>query len=291
MTTKEHEQTLNVRLSDELAARCLNAKPEVIHPGNRRVDVEVRIGPARVAVEAEHGQGTAKRTEAIGDADKRLPENENLADIAVAVCYPDDTTSKSLPGAELQWTLRDGSGGTAVWTSGSLDQLTSVIRLAPAQLGAPDFAAAALSYNLDAAVKRLDNGQKEDLAKALDLPKQEKLNNKKVREPWNAPAKRTLLVLATAVMFHSRLDVHLSGTHPEYDNRLNPLQPFTGDWPPLKAQHCANGPNPIGDFADAWNPILALDYKPIFETGRAALLSCPPDPAFTGAIGDTAKAA
>ena len=101
MTTKEHEQTLNVRLSDELRERGLDAKPEVTHHGNRRVDVEVRVGPARVAVEAEHGQSSGKRRDAIADADKRLPHNENLADVAIAVCYPDDTTSESLPAADL----------------------------------------------------------------------------------------------------------------------------------------------------------------------------------------------
>ena len=284
MTTREHEQTLNVRLSDELRARSLDAKPEVTHPGNRRVDVEVRVGPARIAVEAEHGQGSGKRREAIGDADKRLPHNENLADVAIAVCYPDDTTSESLPAAELLWTIRDGGDGAANWTAGSLDQLTSVIRLSPAQLGNPDFAAAALSNSLDAAVRRLDNAQKENLARALDLPKA-----KTGREPWNTPAKRALLVVATAVMFHSRLDSHLAGMRPENDNRNR--QPFTGDWPPDMAHVCANVPNPVGEFYDAWNLILALDYKPIFETGCAALLSCPPDPAFAGAIGDTAKAA
>ncbi len=36
MTTREHEQTLNVRLSDELRARGLEAKPEVTHLGNSR---------------------------------------------------------------------------------------------------------------------------------------------------------------------------------------------------------------------------------------------------------------
>ena len=289
MAIREHEQTLNVRLSDELKARGLNAKPEVTHPGNLRIDVEVRIGPARIAVEAKHGQSSAKRQEAIENADARL--QQGLADCSVAVCYPEDTASESLPGAELTWAIRDGDGQTATWASGSLDQLTSVIRLAPAQLGNPDFAAASLSNSLDAAVRRLDDSQKENLARALDLPKQDKLNNKKVREPWNAPAKRALLVVATAAMFHSRLDVHLSGMRPEYDRRADPPEPFTGDWPPMKAQYCANGSNPIGGFADAWNLILALDYKPIFETGRAALLSCPPDPAFTGAIGDAAKAA
>ena len=284
MTTREHEQTLNVRLSDELRARSLDAKPEVTHPGNRRVDVEVRVGPARVAVEAEHGKSSGKRREAIADADKRLPHNENLADVAIAVCYPDDTTSESLPAAELLWTIRDGGDGAATWTSGNLDQLTSVIRLAPAQLGNPDFAAAALSNSLDAAVRRLDNAQKENLARALDLPKA-----KTGREPWNTPAKRALLVVATAVMFHSRLDSHLAGMRPENDNRTG--QPFNGDWPPDMAHVCANVPNPVGEFYGAWNLILALDYKPIFETGCAALLSCPPDPAFAGAIGDTAKAA
>ena len=289
MAIREHEQTLNVRLSDELKGRGLNAKPEVSHPGNLRIDVEVRIGPARIAVEAKHGQSSAKRQEAIENADARL--QQGLADCSVAVCYPEDITSESLPGAELTWAIRDGDGQTAAWTSGSLDQLSSVIRLAPAQLGNPDFAAAALSNSLDAAVRRLDDGQKRNLARALDLPKQDKLKDKKVLEPWNAPAKRALLVAATAVMFHSRLDVHLGEMRPEFDRRADLPEPFRGDWPPMNAQYCANGSKPIGDFADAWNLILALDYKPIFETGRAALLSCPPDPAFTGAIGDAAKAA
>ena len=290
MATREHEQTLNVRLSDELRKRGLDAKPEVIHPGNLRIDVAVRIGPARIAVEAEHGQSRAKQREAIGDADRRLPRNENLVDVAVALCYPDNTTGESLPAAELMWTIRDGRDGAIAWTSGSLDQLTSVIRLAPAQLGNPDFSAAALSHSLDAAVRRLEDGQKRGLAQALDLPERRQ-NGKPSREPWNTPAKRALLVAATAVMFHSRLDSHLGGMRPDYDNRSNPSQPFRSDWPPQMAQQCADAPDPVGEFANAWNLILALDYKPIFETGRAALRSCPPDPAFTGAIRETAKAA
>ena len=288
MTTKEHEQTLNVWLAQELKERGLDAKPEVIHPRNRRIDVEVRIGPAKIAVEAEHGQSTAKRREAIADADARL--SQELAQCAVAVCYPDDTTKESLSQGGLVWTLRDGSTDEPTWTSGNLEQLASVIRLAPAQLGNPDFAAAALSNSLDAAVRRLDETQKRTLARALDLPPRRQ-NGKPVREPWNAPAKRALLVIGTAVMFHSRLDSHLRGLRPDYDNRTTPPQPFQGGWPPQMAQHCADSNDPVGSFGDAWNLILALDYKPIFETGRAALLSCPPDPAFAGAVRETAKAA
>lgn len=284
MITREHEQTLNVWLAGLLKERGLNAKPEVIHPGNRRVDVEVRIGPAVIAVEAEHGQNPAKRAEAIRDADNRL--SQGLAHGAVAVCYPDNTTEESLPESQFMWTVRDGVNTAPNWTYGDLDRLTSVIRLTPAQLGNPDYAAAALSDSLNVAVNRLNDTQKRLLAQTLDLPA-----SKKGREPWNTPAKRALLVLATAVMFHSRLDSHLADMRPELDRRHNPPAPFTGPWPPDMAHLCRDAHDPIAAFRDAWELILALDYKPIFETGRAALQSCPPDPAFADAVRDTADAA
>lgn len=288
MTSREHEHTVNVALADELKRRGLAATPEVIHPGNRRVDVEVKIGPARIAVEAELGQTSAKQREAIRDADKRLPDRQNLADVAIAVCYPEGTTRENLNQQELMWTLRDDRGTEPLWASGDLDRLTSVIRLAPAQLGNPDFAAAALSESLDAAVRRLDTTQMRQLAEALDLPPKTK-DGKPVREPWPTPAKRAMLVVATAVMFHSRLDSYLGGMRPTIDNRTG--QPFAGEWPPRRADRCADSEGPIGSFTTAWGLILALDYKPIFETGLAALRSCPPDPAFAGAIRETAKAA
>ena len=283
-TTREWESTLNIRLSDQLRRYGLAAKPEVIHPGNRRIDIEVRIGPAVIAVEAEHGQSRAKQVEAIGDADARL--EQGLVQCAVAVCYPDDTTEESLPSARLMWTVRDGSKSAPNWTVGDIEQLVSVIRLAPAQLGDPDYVAAALSSSLDGAVRRLSETQKRLLARALDLPRKSQTRN-----PWDAPAKRALLVVATAVMFHSRLDVHLRELRPEYDNRTNPLQPFNDTWPPAMAQQCAESAAPVQAFRESWNLILALDYKPIFETGRAALNACPPDPSFANAIRDTAQAA
>lgn len=284
MTTREHEQTLNVWLAALLKERGLNAKPEVTHPGNLRIDVEVRIGPAVIAVEAEHGQSPAKRVEAIRDADNRLAQG--LVHGAVAVCYPDNTTQESLPGSQFMWTVRDGVNTALNWTSGDLDRLTSVIRLTPAQLGNPDYAAAVLSDSLDAGVNRLSDMQKRMLAQTLDLPA-----SKKGRERWNTPAKRALLVLATAVMFHSRLDSHLADMRPEFDSRQDPPVPFTGPWPPTMAHRCREAHDPIAAFRDAWDLILALDYKPIFETGRAALLACPPDPAFADAVREIADAA
>ena len=289
MTTREHEHTLNVRLADELRKWGLNARAELIQSGNRRrMDVIVSIGPALIAVEAEHGQTTAKQREAIRDADARL--EQGLTRCAVAVCYPDDTTEKSLPKAQLMWTVRDGNDSAADWTAGDIERLVSVIRLTPAQLGDPDYVAAALSSSLDGAMLRLSDTQKRLLARALDLPQQTK-NKRPVRNPWDAPAKRALLVVATAVMFHSRLDVHLKNLRPEQDSRTNPPEPFTDNWPPNAAQLCAASDAPIQTFRDAWSLILALDYRPIFQTGRSALNACPPDPSFSDAIRDTARAA
>ena len=287
--SREHEHTLNVWLASHLKSHGLAAKQEVKKPGNRRVDIEVKIGPLSIALEAEHGQSSAKKASAIRDADARL--KQNLAQCAIAVCYPDDTTEESLPSAQLVWTVRDPAAPTpadAYWSAGDLEQLVSVIRLTPAQLGDPDSVAAALSSSLDGAVERLSESQKRDLAKALDLPVGTKGTKKRT---WDPAAKRALLVIVTAVMFHARLDSHRHKMRPEYDNRTDPPQPFEDDWPPTMAQQCADSADPIQSFADAWNLILALDYKPIFETGRAALHSCSNDSAYTAAIRDSARAA
>ena len=286
-TTRTHEHTLNVWLADKLHLRGLNAQAEVIQPGNRRIDVEVRVGPAVIAVEAEHGQSSAKQSDAVRDADARI--TQNLAQCAVAVCYPDDTTPESLAGAELMWTVRDGQGRPADWATGGLDGLASVIRLAPAQLGNPDYAAAALSVSLDGAIRRLTQWQKQELARALDLPPT--TGNGKSVLRWDKAAKRALLVIATAVMFHAKLDAYLARMRPEYDSRVSDSESFAGEWPPLMAHRCVESPDPLGAFRDAWNSILALDYKPIFQTARAALRACPPDPAFADAVRESAQAA
>ena len=289
MINREHEHTLNIQLGDELRRRGLDARAEELQPGSPyRIDVEVRIGPAVIAVEAEHGQSPARQAEALRDADARL--EQDLADCAVALCYPAATTRETLPAAQFLWAVRDGSPTAAQWAGGDLERLVSALRLAPAQLGNPDYVAAGLSSSLDGAVRRLSETQKRLLAQALDLPRQTR-NGRPVRNPWDAPAKRALLVVATAVMFHSRLDVHLQGMRPELDNRESPPQPFAGPWPPLPAHRCAESAEAIAAFRNAWYLILALDYKPIFQTGRAALNACPPDPAVSAAVDAAATAA
>ena len=274
MLAREHEHTLNVWLAAALREYDLTARAEQIQPGNRRIDVEVRIGPVVVALEAEHGQSPNKQASAIRDADARL--HQGLAQCALAVCYPDNTTEESLPTARLLWSVREPAvAAPSTWHEGDVEKLATVLRLLPAQLGDPDVLAAVLSASLDGAVARLSESQKRDLALTLDLPLARRGAN-----GTDTAAKRALLVIVSAVMFHARLDSHLVG---EGD--------ASHRWPPALAPVCAEAADPIAAFSEAWTLILRLDYKPIFETALAALSSCPHDLALTDAIRESARAA
>ena len=204
--SREHEHTLNVWLASHLKKLGLNAKPEVIRAGNRRIDIEIKVEKTLIAIEAERGHNTTKRNSAIKDADARI--KQKLAQCAIAVCYPDNVNEESLLSSELIWTVRDPEtcgSHNAQWDSGTIDRLASVVRLAPAQLGNVESLATALSSSLDGAVMRLSESQKIDLAKVLDLPVRNKGNSK---TKWDPATKRAFLVVITAMMFHARLDDH-----------------------------------------------------------------------------------
>ena len=280
-----HEQTLNIDLADQLKLRGLDAEPELQY-ASARPDVEVRIPPVTVAVEAKVGQTNAKKSEAVKAAKLRL--DQGLAQCGIPLCYPKGTTRETLAESDFMWAVYDGTSDKPDWTTGNLDQLAQAIQLVPSQLGNPDVVAKALSTSLDRAVGTLSESQKQAMAKALDLPP--RLQGKG-KASWDQPAKRALLLVATAVMFHAKLDQHLEGLKPDQDNRLNPPEPFQGPWPPAMSHTFDTSDDPIQHFLDAWKLILALDYKPIFETAIAALYSCHQDPAFTNAIKETAKAA
>ena len=293
----EHEHTLNVWTAELLRdLHGIDAKQEQKQADRKRIDIEIRIGPVKIALEAEQGQTSAKKREAIGDADKRLKQKN--ADCAIAVCYPDDIFEKrQIPDSCMLWTIRAPNSqvphNDAVWTEANLIELASVIQFAPMQLGNPDLAAAGLSASLDRAIGRLSESQKREIAHALDLPQSKKATRLAGQSPsrWNHAAKRAMLVVATAVMFHSRLDAHRAELKPKYDNRQPERTPFSGEWPPAMAQQCVKSADPIGAFDNAWELWLAVDYKPIFSTAQTALNGCPHDPAFTAAIREVGEAA
>ncbi len=297
MPERKYESTLNTWLAEALRGHGLEALEESGQAGGKRLDVEVRFDQIKIALEAEQGLSASKRASAIKDADSRL--HDDLADCAIAICYPDSLwTASDLASCQLLHTLRthkDRPPATKTqWKQANLAQLVSVIRKAPDQLGDPDNIAKALSFSLDRAVARLSESQKQDLAACLDLPSGKPMTiefGSAHSSRFNQAAKRAMLVIATAAMFQSQLDKHRSGIAPLRDNRYARTVLYQGDWPPPLAVVCAESDDPIGAFHDAWDLWLAVDYKPIFATARNALRGCAQDNDFSEAVRGTAKAA
>ncbi len=297
MRGRMYESTLNTWLADDLCKRGLNASAESAQGGGKRLDVEVRLNQIKIALEAEQGYARSKKASAIKDADGRL--DDELADCAIAICYPDGLSSANdLAGCEVLYSLRTHKerppASKAEWKQGNLDQLVLVIKKIPDQLGDPDNIANALSFSLDRAVSRLSETQKQDLAETLDLPSGKSTTIRAANahaSRYNQAAKRAMLVIATAVMFHVQLDKHRHEIRPLWDNRFSPPRSFEGPWPPQTAINCTESDDPIGSFYDGWDLWLAVDYKPIFATARNALHGCAQDAAFSAAVQGTARAA
>ena len=230
------------------------------------MDVVADVDGLRVVLEAE--TGFHRKAQAIKDADARL--RQRLATVVFAVCYPEGTTEDNLAEATLTWTVRVKAGElSGEWSTGSVAQLARAVQQAPRSLSGADVAAQLLSDGLDAVVQRLRTPARQSLARALDLPVT-KSGGGEQRDGYFVAAKRAMLVVATAMLFHRRVQDHLSAQRPDgYD----------GNWPPASATRCAEQSASIDAFREAWRGILAVDYRPVFETGRAALgaLSADPD--------------
>ena len=239
--------------------------------GRKKMDVVADVDGLRVVLEAE--TGFHRKAQAIKDADARL--RQELTTIVFAVCYPTGVTEDNLAYAELTWTLRLKPGEPAgEWSTGGLNQLAQAVLQAPRSLSGADIAAQWLSDGLDRVVQRLKTPVRRALAQALDLPAT-KPGSGEHSDGYFVAAKRGMLVVATAMLFHHRVQQHLPDERPEgYD----------GDWPPASAIQCAEQESVISAFREAWRGILAVDYKPVFETGRTALAQLTIDPDTSQAV-------
>ena len=233
--------------------------------GRRRMDVVADVEGLRVVLEAE--TGFHRKAQAIKDADARL--RQRLATVVFAVCYPDDVTEDNLAEATLTWTVRVKAGEPAgEWSTGGVTQLAQAVLQAPRSLSGADVAARMLSDRLDEVVQGLKTPDRRALARALDLPATKPRGGTQ-SDGYFVAAKRGMLVVATAMLFHHRVQIHLPAERPDG---------YQGDWPPASATACAEQSAPINAFREAWRGILAVDYRPVFETGRTALAELTADP-------------
>ena len=289
----DQEELLNGKLAELLVEQGLDARAERRESG-RRMDIVVDVDGARVVLEAEAGFSAAKQNEAVRDADRRL--KQGLTTVVFALCYPDGATTGSLPGAEMIWAVRTRSElrRPALWSEpGGVPELAEAVRQAAATVGDADGAAQILSEALDAAVQRFSTTTRREIAKALDL-RAEGAKDRKLLAPhqretdgYFVATKRGMLVVATAMLFHHRLQEHLPPLHPSG---------YEGAWPPLNPSQCAAEPeSTVRDFLEAWRGILAVDYRPVFATARVALMALPHTPDIAQAVftlaGEVAKIA
>lgn len=125
---------------------------------------------------------------------------------------------------------------------------------------------------LNSVVKKLSESELENLANSMKLNIITNDKNKtKKSERLNASAKRVLLIIASAAMFHARLDKHLSHMRPDIDAVTG--KEFTKAWPPPTLVQCSKGQNTVEMLLDSWRSIMAINYRPIFESGRLILTS------------------
>lgn len=280
------EDALTVVLTQEFMRQGLDAteQAELRGQGKGWADVLIRLGKLSIIVEAKSGQDEASRKAALADCIKRLENGHCTA--AVAVCYPVGATVSNVLESELEYAILDIDNQSGEWFSGTPHEIGNAIKLAPAQLGNADLAASQLRGELDKVLPRLSFRQKQDLARALDLPTTpmpkkkpsapEERHTKELAEwdtdKYDTAAIRGCLVIASAMMFHSRLDQYLDEEHrPDYDAREEDLVPYTGVWPPSRLSRCKDETDIVTALGDAWETIMALDYKPVFQTAVAGL--------------------
>ena len=260
----KQEDFQNRALAHLLSERGVPSDYEV-RAGRRRMDVVADVDGLRVVLEAETGFG--RKAQAIKDADARL--RQRLATVVFAVCYPDDVTESNLADATLTWTVRVKAGEPpGEWSTGGVTQLAQAVQQAPRSLSGADVAARVLSDGLDEVVGKLKTPVRRELARALDLPATKRKRGEQSAGYFVA-AKRGMLVVATAMLFHHRVQGHLPSERPDG---------YEGEWPPASATTCAEQDSVINAYREAWRGILAVDYRPVFETGRVALASLPADP-------------
>ncbi len=282
------EDTLTVFLTLELRSQGLAVENQALlkGKGGGKADILIKLGrQATIIVEAKHGQGERERRAALADCLRRLDNNHCTA--ALAVCYPSGEFNPiSFREARLDYAIVDADNRVPVWLSGTAAELGNAVKMAPGQLGNADLAASHLRGELDKVLEKLSEGQKQDLAQALDLPTtpQPKWKRQQSAEAYaraaahwettkyDTAAIRGCLVLASAMMFHARLGPYLvAESKPDYDAREGEVTEYSGPWPPRRLGDCKDVPDIGGALQQAWDTIMALDYKPVFQTAIVGL--------------------
>ncbi len=267
-----HEQLINGALADALRAVGLDAEPEPLGGvGGLRPDVKIRTDQGIIYCEAEKGATLAGAVKDARQRAEQIIDGTIVGDAVVAVTYPVSLRAEAVSACrDLRWRTvyplsLDHDEQDHV---GRVSDLARHLLLLFTDLGSPEAEAARLNQALNTAMSYLSAADRGALAEALDLP-----TSVRGKDKSEAAAKRGLLVVAAAAMFHARLDAAFTdlSARPVIDARHSDGRSYEGTWPPRRAIDCVASDTPVLDLFDAWSLILAKDYRPVFQLACEAL--------------------
>ena len=269
-TQSQREEVLNA----ELARLITQASPEIDCFAENRVsdghvDILATIENERIAIEAKKLSSTNERIvreklrEAAKQASDRVKKHD--AEFGVAVAYPTGVQPEQLNKSDgLIWAhikpKDEGEPEITGQRKGTVAELADWLRWVPAEKD-PGKMTSLLNSTLKLAAGSLQGPDCIRLLKRFNLPK----------DPALPGTIRVLLTVAAAVMFHSRLQAHLEDL-PDEDIPEDDPDKVPVKWhPPSTPSKCLSSDSPISDLNEAWDLILRVDYRPIFEAARVAL--------------------
>ncbi len=216
-------------------------------------------GRAPVVIEAEYEPAPAVERDARERLGLTVASDARPIEAAIALRYPEAVGDaydlrQAIAAARLSWCVwyQDGSRfPPAGWLSGSLDDLTDLIRLVSVPQREVEQAANALEQGIDQAAARLDAMAKlrpattPAIARLLGMA--------------DVPQTRRMAcaILVNALVFHERI----AGMHAE----VKPLRQLGGP----------ADPGWQDAILEAWERILEINYYPIFAIAKDILMQLP----------------
>ena len=281
------EDSVARRLRDLLRSRGIDADLQAkAGPGRARLLVAHDRG--KIAIECEV-DGPGKKMQAIGNAAGMLAPVKQ-ADAAFAVVCSPKCSEKTLfhdtvlgvsivddyvagarqdcpaPGAGAPG-ARGGAPARARWSECTVAELADRIRNVHNDMSDPDTIAGRLRDAVDDAAGLLSDDECWDLGSTTGF----KQGEGDWRPAARQAARQALLVIASASLLHAWLGPHLRAMRPTTDARTG--RKFRGPWNPESLDECHRARDEQESLSEAWSLILAIDYRPIFEMGLAALAS------------------
>lgn len=269
----EHEMKFNIALARLLRQKGLDARSEVKQAGGRMLDVLVQVDGSRVVLEGEIGN----RKGALKDARARL--EQGLADVAIAVSYPE------IPDPERDLREVEAAPVDGEWRWTDMAELASLVRATAKEVGNIDRTARKFRDALENAADRLTDKMTEDAVRVSNIPVRRKDYSDAQKQKRRRL--RVALLVASAALFHANLDGSKIRP-PKIDARRGGQ--YQGEWPPIRLKECVATDNCLDQLVGAWETILALDYKPVFESAVNVLNALPPGPEANGFARACAKA-